>query len=193
MFYRFAKVLVRFYLRVLFRIEVSGTVPQTGGCLICANHTSYYDPVVVAAFCGRQLTFMAKEELFSHPLFGRLIKSLGAFPVNRDANGFGAVKTALSILKQQKATVIFPEGKRNRTGDKIAPKAGAVMIAHRAGVPIVPVGICGSFKPFSKLKITYGVPITYEGYGEKKLDGETMDLLADQLMDRILMLAEEKA
>lgn len=193
MFYRFAKKVVRLYLRLLFRVEVVGSVPETGACLICANHTSYYDPVVVAAFCNRPLTFMAKEELFSSPLFGGLIKSLGAFPVNRGANGFGAIKTTLSILKQQKATLIFPEGKRNRSGEKITPKAGAVMIAQRAKVPVIPVGICGNFRPFSRLKVAYGEPVTYEAYYGQKLEGAVLDQLADQLMDQILSLAEEKA
>lgn len=192
MLYRFAKPIVRLYLKLLFRVEVSGNVPDSGGCLICANHTSYYDPVVVAAFCGRPLSFMAKQELFSSSFFGKLIESLGAFPVNRDANGFSAVKTTLSMLKQHKAVLIFPEGKRNRTGEKIPPKAGAVLIAQRAGVPVIPVGICGSFKPFSRLKIAYGPPIRYDAYDGKKLDGKILEDLAEQLMDQILTLAEKK-
>lgn len=193
MFYRIAVGLVRLYLYLIFRVQVSGSVPKQGGCLICANHTSYYDPVVIAAFCGRPLTFMAKEELFSHGLFGWLIRRLGAFPVKRDANGFQAVKTTLSILKQQKATVIFPEGKRNRDGNRSAPKAGAVMIAQRAGVPIIPVGIHSSFRPFSSLKVTYGTPITYDAFAGKKLEGEELDRLANQLMNQIFALTEEKA
>jgi len=110
--------------------------------------------------------------------------------VNRDSSGLSAVKTTLAILKQEKATLIFPEGKRNRSGKKIVPKAGAVMIAQRAKVPVVPVGIKGTYRPFSKLKITYGEPISYEEYCGKRLEGEQLDELADQLMNRILMLAE---
>ena len=190
MFYRISKVFVWLYLRFLFRVEVKGNLPKTGACLICPNHTSYYDPAVVAAFSNRPLTFMAKQELFSSRLFGWLIRSLGAFPVNRDTNGLSAVKTTLSILKQEKVTLIFPEGKRNKTGSKIAPKAGAVLIAQRAKVPIVPVGIKCSFRPFSKLKVTYGEPITFEKYYGQRLEGEELDNLANQLMDQILMLAE---
>lgn len=190
MFYRIVKTLVGLYLRVLFRVEVKGSIPKTGGCLICPNHTSNYDPAVVAAFCNRPLTFMAKQELFSFPLFGWLIRSLGAFPVNRDTNGLSAVKTTLSILKKEKVTLIFPEGKRNKTGKKIAPKAGAVMIAQRAKVPIIPVGIKGTYRPFSKLKIVFGEPITFDEYYGQRLEGEQLDFLASQVMDRILMLAE---
>lgn len=190
MFYRIAKTVVGLYLRLLFRVEVRGSIPKTGGCLICPNHTSYYDPAVVAAFSNRQLTFMAKQELFSSPLFGWLIRRLGAFPVNRDTNGLSAVKTTLSILKKEKVTLIFPEGKRNKTGKKITPKSGAAMIALRAQVPIVPVGIKSTFRPFAKLKITYGEPVTFEEYYGQRLEGEQLDKLSDQLMDQILMLAE---
>ncbi len=190
MFYKIAKIFVWLYLRLLFRVEVRGSVPKTGAYLICPNHTSYYDPAVVAAFCNRPLTFMAKQELFSSPLFGWLIKSLGAFPVNRDTSGLSAVKTTLSILKQEKITLIFPEGKRNKTGRKIAPKAGAVMIAQRARVPIVPVGIKSTYRPFSKLTISYGEPITFEEYYGQRLEAEQLDNLANQLMDQILMLTE---
>ena len=192
MFYRIAKTAVSLYLKLLFRVEVRGSVPKEGGCLVCPNHTSYYDPAVVAAFCDRPLTFMAKKELFDAPLFGRLIRSLGAFPVNRDTNGLSAVKTALSILKQERATLIFPEGTRNKTGKKMAPKAGAVMIAQRAGVPVIPVGIYGSFRPFSKLMVTFGDPISYEEYSGQRLDSEQLDGLANHLMDQILSLAEAK-
>ena len=158
--------------------------------MICPNHTSYYDPAVVAAFCNRPLTFMAKQELFSSPIFGWLIRSLGAFPVNRDSSGLHAVKTTLSILKQEKATLIFPEGKRNKTGEKIAPKAGAVMIAQRAKVPIVPVGICSTYRPFSKLVVTFGEPVTYEEYYGQRLEATQLDDFANQLMNQILTLAE---
>ncbi|MBE7043530.1 MAG: 1-acyl-sn-glycerol-3-phosphate acyltransferase, partial [Ruminococcaceae bacterium] len=72
MFYRVAKTVVGLYLRLLFRVEVTGELPKAGGCLICPNHTSYYDPAVVAAFSNRPLTFMAKQELFSSPVFGWL-------------------------------------------------------------------------------------------------------------------------
>lgn len=190
MIYQIAKVAVSLYLRLLFRVEIRGSVPKEGGCLICPNHTSYYDPAVVAAFCGRPLTFMAKKELFDSPLFGWLIKKLGAFPINRDTSGLSAVKTTLSILKQEKATLIFPEGKRNKTGKKIPPKAGAVMIAQRAKVPVIPVGIHCSFRPFSKLTVTFGTPVSYEEYAGQRLEGEQMDKLANQLMDQILTLAE---
>ncbi len=190
MFYRIAKTVVGLYLRLLFRVEVKGNIPKTGGFLVCPNHTSNYDPAVVAAFSNRQLTFMAKQELFSFPLFRWLIQSLGAFPVNRNSNSLSAVKTALSILKQEKVTLIFPEGKRNKTGKKMTPKAGAVLIAQRAKVPIIPVGIKSTYRLFSKIKITYGEPVSFEEYYGQRLEGEQLDNLSDQLMNHILMLAE---
>lgn len=190
MFYQIAKVFVNLYLRLFFRVKVQGKIPETGACILCPNHTSYYDPVVVAAFCDRPLTFMAKKELFSSPVFGKLIRSLGAFPVNRDTGGLSAVKTAMTILKQGKVTLIFPEGKRNKTGKKLTPKPGAVMIARRTGVPVIPVGIKSSYRLFSELKVTYGEPVSYAQYDGTRLDGEQLEQLSDQLMDRILTLAE---
>ena len=85
MLYGFAKILMRIVLAVCLRVKVSGkeNVPREGAFILAVNHKSNYDPVVAAVYCPRQLTFMAKEELFENPVFGRLIKRLGAFPVSR--------------------------------------------------------------------------------------------------------------
>ncbi len=191
MFYRFAKCLVKFYIRVLFRVQVEGEIPEEGPFLLCANHTSLYDPVTVACFTERQLTFMAKRELFD--IFGLkwILKWVGAFPVTRDKGSIGAVKTSLSILRQGGVMLMFPEGRRNRSAQHIEAKAGMVLIAQRANVPIIPIGIRSSYKPFSKLRIVYGKPISLEEYKAQKLSAEQMDRIAETILDEIYSLAEK--
>ena len=81
-FYEFCVIVVRSILYVIIRFRAYGSenVPKEGAFLLCANHKSNIDPVLLAAGAGRQMTFMAKDELFHVPLFGRLIRRLGAFP-----------------------------------------------------------------------------------------------------------------
>ena len=165
MFYRFAKCLVKFYMRVIFRVQVEGEIPVEGPFLLCANHTSLYDPVTVACFTRRRLTFMAKRELFD--IFG------------------------LKWILKCGVMLMFPEGRRNRSAEHIEAKAGMVLIAQRANVPIIPIGIRSSYKPFSKLRVVYGNPISFEEYKDQKLSAEQMDRIAETILDEIYSLAEK--
>ena len=191
MFYNIATALVRAYLRVIFKVTVEGEVPESGAYILCSNHTSYYDPVVVAAFCGRRLSFMAKKELFKNKLFGFLIKKCGAFPVDRSKADIGAVKKSLSILKNGGAMLMFPEGTRVKEGDSSAAKAGMVMFSHKTSAPIIPVGVKSDFKLFSKLHITYGKPITLSEYDGKKLSSEEMADIAADILSEIKAIAKD--
>lgn len=191
MLYKFATALVKTYLRIIFKVTVKGNVPENGAYILCSNHTSYYDPVVVAAFCGRKLSFMAKKELFENKIFGFLIKSCGAFPVDREKADINAVKKTFSILKNGGAMLMFPEGKRVKEGDSAAAKSGMVMFSHKTGTPIIPVGIKSDFKLFSKLNITYGKPITLSEYQGKKLSSDEMSLIAADILSEIKTLAKD--
>ena len=107
MLYTIATRLIKVLLLLGMRIKVVGreNVPKEGAFILAVNHKSNLDPVIAGAFCPRQLTFMAKEELFKNPVFGGLIKMLGAFPVSRGKGDVGAIKGAFAILKNQKAMV----------------------------------------------------------------------------------------
>ena len=143
------------------------------------------DPVLIAAGCKRQLTFMAKEELFKVFLLGHLIKALGAFPIKRGRGDAAAVMATLKIMKKGGATLIFPEGTRMKNGERKDVGGGIVRLAIQSGVPIVPAYV-------TKNTVTYGKPISYDEYLEDVQDAEKMQSLADNLMDTIYALDNKK-
>ncbi len=185
MFYKFALYLVRFALHFIFRVKYVGreNMPKEGACLLAVNHRSYWDPVMAGAASPRPLTFMAKEELFKNPIFGKLIKSLGAFPVNRHGGEIGAIKSAFKILGEGRVMLMFPEGRRVTDGTKGKAKPGVAMIAQRCRVPVIPMFISGEYKWMRKITITIGKPIDLSEYYGKKLNAEQLQKIADNIFD----------
>ena len=90
------KMLAVALMRLLFRVKACGTehVPASGPLLIVANHSSFLDPPLVGGMVPRQLTFLAKAELFRVPILGPLIRRLGAYPVNRDGPDLAALRAS---------------------------------------------------------------------------------------------------
>ena len=86
---------------MLFKATGKENIPEEGAFLLCSNHRALKDPVLLAIGCKRRLTFMAKDELFHKPVLGRIIKSLGAFPIKRGKGDAAAVMATLKIMKGQ--------------------------------------------------------------------------------------------
>lgn len=139
-----------------------------------------FDPVFIACFTKRQISFMGKKELFEKPILGWLFRKIGAFPVDREKGDIGALKTAIEILNSNNVMSMFPEGTRSKTGELGEFKRGATLIASRANVPIVPVKIVGNYKLFSKIILKIGDPL----YPTK----ENKKTLIDDLYNSILNL-----
>ncbi len=194
--YTVARWLLLAVMRLLFRWEVSGreNVPSSGPVVVCANHRSYWDPPILGCALPRPVWFMAKEELFRIPLFGRLITALGAFPVRRGAADLAALRRALSLLREGRAVGVFPEGRRV-FGDEVADgRAGAVLLAAATGAPIVPVAICGRPVPFRRLRVRIGAPVDVrEWLPSRRPTARDLGTVAnDVVMRRIRELLEEK-
>jgi 1-acyl-sn-glycerol-3-phosphate acyltransferase len=139
-------------MRILFRIEHSGmeVLPPEGPLLIVSNHVTYFDPFWIGVACHRRIRFMAWDKIFSFAPAGMLFRWLGAFPVSLTKPESGAYKTALRILKQGQALVIFPEGGRSTDGSLMHFKNGAANLAMKSGAVIVPVAIAGGEKVWSR-------------------------------------------
>lgn len=186
-FYRVAVKIVGGLCNVFlfFRAKGKEHIPTEGAFLLCSNHRSYIDPIFLAAGCKRDLTFMAKEELFKKPVLGWLIKKLGAFPIKRGRGDAAAVMATLKIMKKGEATLIFPEGTRMKKGERMQINSGIIRLAIQAGVPIVPAYVSAN-------KVIYAPAIKYDEYIENVQDSELMKSLADSLMDKIYSLGEKK-
>lgn len=147
------------------RLHVEGAehVPADGPVLIASNHISYVD-FVYAGFAvqPRLVRFMAKREIFAHPIGGPVMRSMRHISVDR-AQGEGSVRTALRYLAEGEAVGIFPEATISRAFDLKEFKSGAVRIAAQAGVPVLPVIVWGTQRMMTKdhpRDFSRGLPIS---------------------------------
>lgn len=159
-------------------------VPQSS-CVICANHSGLADPVwAVLAMKPHMVPWiMAKKSVMSKPVIKSILGAFGAFGVDRDNPDLHAVKKSLKVLKDGEQLMIFPEGTRVKHGKTVVPKSGAVMLANRAGVPILPVYISRNRKPFRKIKVVIGKPYLPELAA--KPTAEELQEATDELMRKI--------
>ncbi len=190
MFLKIVKPIVKAFLNVIFRVRVEGeeNIPREGGCMICANHISLWDPVMLIIYLTRPVTFMAKAELFKIPVVSSVLKAVKAFPVKRGTGDIGAVKAALKALKEENVLGIFPTGAREKKVEKVKVKAGIALIAAKAGTKIVPIYIDTEFKLFKEVVLRIGEPVDFAEYKGQKLHAEDLDRLSKDVYSRILSL-----
>ena len=195
------RICYAFFARIvgfLFRIHVVGAEnePDTGRFVVCANHVSATDPIVVCfAFRKHQVRYMAKKELFSVPVLSGLIKMLGAFPVDRGGTDVGAIRRAVDMVKEGKCMGIFPQGHRYPGVDPRTTKTknGAALIATRAEADIMPVYIMrknNTFKIFRKTYVVIGERIPFADLNyDPQADGEYARITAE-IFDKVCTLGE---
>jgi 1-acyl-sn-glycerol-3-phosphate acyltransferase len=168
--YEACKVLARLFGTALFRIRVRGRerLPPTGGGLVCANHQSYADPIIVGLAIDRRLNYLARDTLFRNPAFKWLIEYFDAIPIDREGGGLGGLKETLRRLKQDELVLIFPEGTRSRDGSMLPLKPGFCAVARRARQPLIPIGFDGAYQAWprtspvpqlSVIAVVIGAPI----------------------------------
>ena len=192
--YRTLRFCSSIYLRIIHRLIIRGSerLPVTGPVIICANHTSYLDALLLSLCTPRQVRFMVFRDFYDHPFLGFFIRRGGGIPVSQNGTDAEAFKTALSVLKQGNVIGIFPEGRLSRTGLTSQGRPGAALLAAISGAPLVPVTIAGAFFIYPKgkmlprpgnIRVTIHVPVTVEP-GRKK-DHVYLQYVTDRLMRRI--------
>lgn len=187
--YPFGKALCSGILSPIYQFKVIGkeNFPTNGGVLLCSNHISNLDPPTVGIAAPRQVYFMAKEELFSAPVIGKILPHINAFPVKRGMSDREALRKGLSILKEGKVLGLFPEGTRSETGEIGKGLAGAGFFALRSKAHIVPCAVIGPYKPFKRLKVVIGKPIDFDVYRKNKVSAEeATDIIMNEIEQLIL-------
>jgi 1-acyl-sn-glycerol-3-phosphate acyltransferase len=190
LWYRFCRILCQLVFLYFFRGRVFGArrVPVAGGVLLVCNHQSYLDPVLATLALPRECHFMARDTLFRDPRFRRLIESLNAFAIKRGTADVGAIKETLRRLRGGCAVTAFPEATRTADGRLQAMHSGVILVARRAGVPIVPTMILGAFEAWPRsARAPRPRPIVV-AYGEP-LRPDDMDALDD---DRSIAVVRER-
>ncbi len=186
-------LLVRIGLKIFWRYKRIGAkhIPMTGGVIIAANHAAYVDPPFIGSVCPRELFYLAKAELFSNALFGKLLRKVNAIPITRGAFDRRAITQAVRLLKEGKALLFFPEGTRSRDGNFLEPKLGLGMIGREAGVPIVPAYISNSGNLLNgllkrkRMIIAFDAPIPKEWMTGVPKNKEGYKSIGQEIMSRI--------
>ena len=187
------KFIFKIFAIILYRPKIVGkeNLPKDGGALLCPNHVGNLDAAVIVAMFKRKVNVLAKEELFKNGFLCWIADLFGIYPVKRGKADMQAIKISLTLLKRNELLLMFPEGTRNGMAKGIKPKNGAVLIAATAGKPIIPIGIQGSFKPFTKVIVNIGKPIDYSKLKEEVKDKEQASELTKDLMKEIVHLRDQ--
>lgn len=169
-FFRFSMI-VGVKVRV-HRLENFPEVPSSGGpLLVCANHQSNLDPLLMGVVCPSPINYLAKNSLFDFPPLGWFLRWNDSIPLNREA-GLAGIKETLKRLKRGEAVLIFPEGTRSPDGKLQPIKQGFCTLARRTSAPILPAGITGTraaWPPgkgpsFGNVHVVFGESIPFETY-----------------------------
>ena len=143
-------------------------IPQKGNFIMVSNHGSLLDPPLLGHALGRNISFMAKAELFKIPFLGFVIRACGAYPVKRGIADKNTIQTACNKLSSNKCIGIFIDGTRQKNGRVNKPKHGAALLAFKNQTLLLPVAIVNSHKLirfkyfipiFSKIVIKVGKPL----------------------------------
>jgi 1-acyl-sn-glycerol-3-phosphate acyltransferase len=192
--YRLLRLLFSLYLRTFHLLRIRGLhrVPADGPAIICANHTSYFDSMLLALCTRRQVHFLIYRSFYHHPVLGWFVRKCGAVAVAQSGNDKEAMAKALAILKGGGIIGIFPEGRLSTTGLPNPGKAGAVLLAAASGAPIVPVTIHGAHAVFAKGRrrpsrgaILVEIHRSVHSDRAKRKDKAYLQCMIDRVMGRI--------
>jgi len=193
MIYTIGKPLFWLYYRIFFRIKIvnRNNLPKTGGVVLCGNHISVNDPLALSVAAKRRISFLAKKEVYKYRIFGPVLRSLGAIPVDRENPERASLKAAVGVLANGGVLGIFAQGGRKEEIDPNDAKSGVAFFALKSGACIVPVKIESTYKFFSRITITFGSPISMEEHTGKKIKSELLGEITQQVMASVAELGGE--
>ena len=163
--------------RIPFRTKVVGleNLPESGPFIICPNHVSYLDPFLLCSVLPfriiRDIFILGYSDYFEGPVMSRVGNSVNIVPVDPNANLTRAMRIAAVGLRRNRILLVFPEGERSFDGGLTEFKKGASILSVELNVPIVPVGIRGTFEAWPRggslrphpVEIAIGNPIRPKG------------------------------
>jgi len=206
--------LLRPVVQLFTRRESHGAehLPREGGVVLAVNHLSFLDPLVVAYFVddeGRAPRFLAKAELFSVPVFGRLLRGAGQIPVRRRTSAAAkAYADAVAAVRRGECVVVYPEG--TLTFDPglwpMRARTGAARVALETRAPVLPVAQWGIQQtlgprtkrlrlfPRARIQIVVGPPVPLDDLYDRYTSDPSRELAAEateRVMTAITVLLEE--
>lgn len=211
MFYHLLKyVVLGPLLRLLFRPRIEGVehIPDDGAAIVAGNHLSFADHFLMPTMLRRRITFLAKAEYFTGPGFkGRLtagfFRSVGQIPVDRSGRGAGraAVDEGVRVLRRGELLGVYPEGTRSHDGRLYKGRVGVAAMALRAGVPVVPCAMLGTFElqppgrrlpRVGRVTIRFGAPLDFSRFAGMQKERTVLRAVTDEIMHEILQLSGQE-
>ena len=194
---KIVKVFLSSLYRIFYRIEITGQenkdkAGEQGGYIICANHLNYLDAAAIVLLSKEKIRFIAKYDLGRIGILRWLERLFDIIPIKRNTQDLEAMKRCLKALKNNEILAIFPEGTRKGMEKNEKAKNGAAFMAIRSGKPVVPVGISGTFKLFSKVSINFGEPIDMTKYKLKGGETDGQEAATKEIMDNIVRLTNKE-
>lgn len=185
------------------RIEGVEHVPREGPAILVPNHQSIIDPMFVQGFCPRFVHSMTKSTQFAHGFFRRLIPRLLGFPVRRYRIDPQAVRMSLRLLEAGEVVCIYPEGERTWDGTLQPFRKGTIRVLLRAGVPVIPVGLDGTYDVWPRwrrgprtgvtVRVRYGAPIRFGEHRDREAREAALLEAERRLRERLLELSGQAA
>src|SRR5712692_4704110 len=185
----------------LFDLRVEGVerLPVAGPFILAANHHNYLDGVVLGVAVPRPIAFLVMPRVFRatplHPPFHRRI---GSIPVNLERPDPGAIKRVLRVLEAGRVVGIFPEGPFSQEGQLVPGQPGVALIALRAGVPVVPAAICGTYEALEgrrfyiprgrPLAVRFGQPLHFHQTRRRHVSHADREEITRRIMSQIAAL-----
>jgi len=188
-----------------FRVEGAEKVPRSGPVLIAANHSNYLDGVVLGAALSRKITFLVMPSVYHatplHPAFHRHV---GSISISLERPDPGAIKRTLQLLEAGEVVGIFPEGPFGLEGRLVRGQPGVALIALRAGIPVVPAAIFGTYQSIAggilhlprphPLRVRFGDPLCFGRYRrERRVSQPIREEVTRRIMAEIARLLEPEA
>ncbi len=204
MFYWALKILFGWVVKLIWikRVEGLDNIPKNGPYIIAANHCSYFDFIALIAVLPKRIYFLAAEKFYKSAFWYPLVAWTGQIKVDRKSSDKKEVyRKTLSILNSGKVLGIFPEGTRSLDGQIGKTYTGVARFVLEAKVPVVPVGIVGSYEVMSRydkkpkfkkiIKIRIGKPMYFEEYYRKENNEFIFREITDKIMKKIAILAAQ--
>jgi 1-acyl-sn-glycerol-3-phosphate acyltransferase len=178
-------------------------VPLTGPVILAPNHASYMDPPLVGSGVRRQISFLARDNIFKVPVLAAVLRSWEVVPVDRDGGTGRGLKQILQRLEQGGVIILFPEGTRSRHGDLNPARSGIGLTVIKSGAPVVPARVFGTYDAFGphrllprprRVAVKYGKPLLFEALraeaatAPKQRVKEIYQQVADEIMAEIARL-----
>lgn len=203
LFYSLLKVFFSPFFKFFWIKNVVGVenIPIKGGCIIVANHSSYFDFFSLISVSKRKIFFLAAEKFFKGKIWGILVRGTSQIMVDRtNKDKSASINQAKNALDKGEILGIFPEGTRSPDGEIHRVYTGAARLALDAKVSIIPVGIKGAYdilprgKRFPKIKkqieIRIGSPMNFENYYKEKNDNVLLEKITKEIIDEIKRLLQ---